>query len=241
MNIDTSSPTRGSPEDEIQFRSHLQHVNVSGLRTAGVLIAVLAPLFSVLDRYVIPQHFLVLLMLRILLSVSALAAVGLTYQPFGRRWVGPLSIGVFLLAGATISVMIHLHLGYRDPYYAGLMLVILGAGVLMKWRLQECYVAYGGIYVGYIGPCLAQPIDDVAALVGNNLFLVSTIVIVTAGQYTSVRLLRREFMSGRALQVALNRLQELDKLKTEFFSNITHELRTPLTTILSPLESLLEG
>ena len=36
------------------------------------------------------------------------------------------------------------------------------------------------------------------------------------------------------------RLAELDKLKTDFFSNITHEFRTPLTLILEPVRQLLK-
>jgi len=35
------------------------------------------------------------------------------------------------------------------------------------------------------------------------------------------------------------RLMELDKIKTNFFSNITHEFRTPLTLILEPIRQLI--
>ena len=37
------------------------------------------------------------------------------------------------------------------------------------------------------------------------------------------------------------RLQELDKVKTDFLSSVSHELRTPLTSILGYLEMLAEG
>lgn len=40
------------------------------------------------------------------------------------------------------------------------------------------------------------------------------------------------------LRGSLQKLQTLDQLKTEFFSNVSHELRTPLMLILSPIQQL---
>jgi signal transduction histidine kinase len=47
--------------------------------------------------------------------------------------------------------------------------------------------------------------------------------------------------ANAALEVSHRKLQELDRLKSEFVSSVSHELRTPLTNIRMSVDNLLDG
>jgi CheY-like chemotaxis protein len=57
---------------------------------------------------------------------------------------------------------------------------------------------------------------------------------------TEKKAYEREIAQKNAdLQALLERVRELDEVKTQFFANVSHELRTPLVLILGPAERLM--
>ena len=49
------------------------------------------------------------------------------------------------------------------------------------------------------------------------------------------------FVKIRLSQIRLEKSEEMNQMKLQFFTNVSHELRTPLTLIVSPLEQIIRG
>lgn len=71
-----------------------------------------------------------------------------------------------------------------------------------------------------------------------GLYFILILLILLVLRRILVERERLKFSAQQEHQEAV-RIQQLDALKTKFFTNISHEFRTPLTLILSPLEKLI--
>ncbi|MFT3925804.1 MAG: ATP-binding protein [Myxococcales bacterium] len=239
-----------SPELEARWSVWLLTRNRRATIMCLWLNAVLYPLFGVLDYFVAPREWLSLLWgTRFLVAIVTLTMFRIVRGPLFDRHSNVLSAAYQVLISCGISLMTVIFGGLASSYYAGLNLVMLGAGLLFVWPRSIVLTTHAAIVASFILPnWILGRTGDAFNSITNLFFLISTACIAMAGQLVAYRV-NREQLSAMLLiesttanlERAHVKLQQLDKFKSEFFANITHELKTPLTMILAPLELMLQG
>jgi PAS domain S-box-containing protein len=111
------------------------------------------------------------------------------------------------------------------------MIARAAKGEFVRWDTR-IYGRAGGKETIIIDASLCPVLDDK----GNVVF-----ICAEGRDITEKKAQEREIAQKNIeLQGLLERIRELDEVKTQFFANVSHELRTPLALIIGPAERLMK-
>jgi signal transduction histidine kinase len=210
----------------------------------------LVPFCTVLDYFQYPQHWWLFFQARAAVSGIEIVLLLLSYTAWGNKHYRMLMLLVPLVPAMLIAWMIYASGDPASPYYAGLTLCLVGVGLLYQWSHVESIIAVAITILLYLAATLPLVFDDkpdasFGAFVNNGVFLIANSVVIVTGSLVHFRIRKNEVIARHRLAENRKELEqknlqlvEADRMKTDFFSNITHELRTPLTLMIAPLQRL---
>jgi len=177
------------------YAQYDREVTIGNFKVACFLGIVLVPSFIILDFSLYPDYAIEFLQVRFICSALIGFFLTILLSEFGRKHYRFFAVTLVLLPGSAICYMIsRTPEGANSPYYAGLNLVVLMAGAVLRWSFRDSLIAVSLVGMEYLIACrLHGPLRFHGVFINNLFFLLSTAIIVVTGNYYYSKFRYREF------------------------------------------------
>ncbi|MAI77756.1 MAG: hypothetical protein CL917_02330 [Deltaproteobacteria bacterium] len=223
-----------------EYRHHIETDELPSALRGAILIFVILQTFVFIpaDWVLHADQFGSFLAGRMLMN----ALLFIIYFATALRWPVFSSFLVCGLGSILFLAMVEATGGVASGYYAGMILLVIGMGVLTPQAAKHSALISGMIFASYLFlPLYSSHAYEARLFIQNLFFLAAACAEGYWASFHMERMRFRDYKQKRELEDARDALAELDQAKSRFSSNVHHELRTPLTLILAPLDAMRSG
>ncbi len=221
------------PPAEARFKEDITPLLRSRVNYIILMGVFLVPFFGIIDYYLYPTFFASFITYRLVAAAGCLVLYVFNRTRDIGRNAFYLGAAAFYLVGLSLVVMVVDLGGYSTPYYAGLNLVFIGFCAVLPVESGRLLLHCAVLYFCYV--CTVLLInwpENIMLFLANNMFVVSTLVIVVTAAHVDYRLRWREYL----LRVDLERLQGELKHYSEHLEDMVEEKQKELVKKIEELD-----
>src|SRR6266404_2710322 len=138
-----------------RYREEQRVTMARAARVTAACALALIPVFAYLDTVVFPTHATTFVTWRLVSWVSILTIFGLVSTPVGRRFPLLLGVSVPIAVGIDVNAVTLVTGRESNPYYAGLIVILLGVSLLLPWTPLAALLVSTAL-VGSYGAVMAE-------------------------------------------------------------------------------------